>query len=383
MNIRKIIKNLTMMNGWRKKDEGELARLGAEKVQTTLEQLEGNEAYNEATKKAIELIKEHPELAIKLLETINENVSPKVAVEAVIQLPSEEKFSGKIAVDATEQINFGDEQLLKIISNSDLGYDNKVQIAEQLNDDRRMEKVKQELKVEEEQRVLAELQQIYKKCNEGMNDAELEEQLNKVTESIHVHTQRICTQRNRIIARKIAFNYAIFGTNIVSKQRGLMLPKQMYENGIVQIAKEEYEKIVKEYEGKIKGGEIKEFDEEKLEKNILEEIKATERNPDFNEKAALARIIEIMNTTMTPDERRVVLENLEQVVGNKDIREIYLYMIKSGLTKTLTKLPKSERENALGTLKKVILKRNFMKNAEAADKTPKVKDYKFNDGGRE
>ena len=115
MSIREIIEKIQeSFKNWMK-DDGQLVKDGAEKVQNTLDQLDGNKAYDEAIKIAIEEIKQHPELAIEILGFINENVSAKVAVEAVKQLPSEEKFSEQIAVNATEQIDFRDGQIVDII----------------------------------------------------------------------------------------------------------------------------------------------------------------------------------------------------------------------------------------------------------------------------
>lgn len=383
MKIRKIIEKLKkIIEGWNV-DEEELATRGANEVKTTLEQLNGNEAYDEAAKKTIELIKKHPGLAIKILETINEEVSTEVAVEAIIQLPSEKQFLGEIAVDAAKEIDFKDKQILKIISASnDLGYGEKVQIANQLNDDKRRDEVKQVLKKEEEQRVIDKLEEIYMICDENINENILEQKLVKLMEDMQIDTPAIRVNRNRIIARIVALNYARYGTNIVSKQRRLMSAKQMYENGIIRTAKEEYKKVVKEYGGMIKGIEIKEFDEEELEQNMLEEIKVTERDSEFDEKAVLERIIRMMQTTLPLEERKRILESLEQWILNKDIKETYLDMIESGLIGALSQLPHSERKNAFVRLKKATIKRNLTRNVKVAEKTPRVKECKFDNEGR-
>lgn len=360
-----------------KKNGEMLVEYGAEKVQNTFEQIEGEEAYDEAAKTAIEEIKKHPELALEILATINEKISSKVAVNTVIQLPEEEEFSEKTAVKVTEQLDLEDKHKVTIIEESNLEYQNKMEIAKQLEDKEIRDKIQQELKEQEEQRSLEELKQIYNMCNEDTNELTLEKQLNEVMKNIHIDTESIQKERNRIIAKKIAFNYARFGTNIVSKQRNLMTPKEMCEMNIVQIAKEEYKKILSKYQT-IKGDKIKEFNEQELNYNILNEIEATALTDGFNEEATFKEVRSMMKTLMF-EERKELLIKLKEEIKNKRTRETYQDMKKSGIVDTLADFSEKERKKILEIFKNVIDKRRAMsQHLKVAESTPKIKEYKFN-----
>lgn len=366
MKISKKIKKFV-----KRKDVEALAEKGAQNVQAILEQEEGEEAYKKATETAIEEIKKHPELAIKILTLINEKISSEIAVNTVIQLPKEEDFSEETTKKATEELSLEDNHIIAIIQESDLGYKDSMEITQQLSDEEIKKKVQQKLKKEEEQRSLSSLKQIYKKCNEEMNEAELEEELNKAMVNININTEKIQELKNRIIAKKIALNYATYGTNIVSKQRTLISAKQMYEANMVEMAKEEYKKIEEET-ATIKGEKIKKFNEQELRYKILREIEATEVSTKFNEEETLNEIISIMKTTLKESERKAILIRLKEEVTNEKIRKTYESMKKTGITKILSELPENKREDVLEILKNVTSKR-----LKVAEKTPKLKTSEF------
>lgn len=295
--------------------EEKLIEHGAEKVQATLDQIEGEQAYDEATKTAIQEIKKHPELAMKILATINENVSSQVVVNTVIQLPNEDVFSEKTAVKATEQLELNDEYKVTIIEESSLGYKNKMKIAKQLEDKEIRTKIQKDLRVKEEQRALDKLEKVYKMCNEEINEIQLKDEIDRTMKSIHIDTDAIQEKKNRIIARKIAYNYATYGTNIVSKQRLLMSPKMMYEIDIIQMAKEEYEKIMNEYES-IRGQRIREFNEQELNYNILKEIEATSMLEEFDEETAFKEIKNMIRL-LPVDERKKAIQAFKSVLEKR------------------------------------------------------------------
>lgn len=354
-----------------KKDIEALAKKGAQNVQMTLEQEQGEDAYIKATETAIEEIKKHPELAIKILTLINEEISPEIAVSTVIQLPNEENFTEETTKKAAAELRLEDDHIVTIIQKSDFGYEDSMEIAQQLSDEEIKQKIQQKLRDEEEERNLANLKKVYNRCNENMNEAELEAELNEVMRNVQFNTERIQEFRNRIIAKKIALNYAIYGTNIVSKQRSLISAKQMYEANIVEMAKEEYKKIEEKTES-IRGEKIKQFNEQELRYKILKEIEATEVNTKFNEEETLNEIISIMKTTLTEAERKSVLIRLKEEVTNEKIRKTYEDMNNIGMTKTLSELSEDKRNNVLEILKTALNKR-----LRVAEKTPKLKTAKF------
>ena len=361
---------------FRKKDIDKLAEHGAEKVQTTLEQIDGEEAYDEATKTAIEEIKKHPELAMKILATINENVSSKVVVNTVIKLPQEEEFSEKTAVKAAEQLDLEDEHKVTIIVESNLEYENKMQIANQLEDKEIRDKIQKELKSKEEERSLNKLDEIYMMCNQAVNEVTLQNEIEKVMKNLPFETEAIHQKINRIIARKIAFNYATYGTNIVSKQRYLMTAKKMCEINMVQLAKEEYEKIISENDSS-KENKIKAFNEEELKYNILKEMEVTVLEEEIDEEESFNELKTMLKTLMY-DERKELLIKFKEEIQNKNIRKTYQGMRKLGLVQILSELEQNKRERVLETLKDVIEKRiKAHTKLKVAKITPKIKESKF------
>jgi len=352
--------------------ENLLIEHGAEMVQETFEQIDGEEAYDEATKTAIDFIKKHPDLATKILENINENISPTVAVNTVMQLPEKDVVSEDTMVKAIKKLDLKDEKKIEIIEEGGFGYKNKIEIAEQLEDEETRENMYQALYEEEEQRALIKLEKVYKMCNEEMNEVMLGQQLDKALEDIHIDSEAIREKRNRIVARKIAYNYATIGTTIVSKLRFVMSPKEMAQINIAQLVKEEHKILLKEREN-IKGRKIKPFNEEKIEelnKKIDIELESTanmyDDDKEYSEEIAFKELRRNMRQ-FGYNFRKSLIQMFNNIVQNANMMKSFESLYKSGIIQRLAELPEDERKKAIEIYGDALEKRINVKKEYSTD----------------
>jgi len=367
---------------YKKQDIKELAEQKTEKVEEIYDSSKKDETKDEvqlATEVAVEEILKYPEqdLAVEMIGMINENVSTEVAVNAVIQLTEEEKFSEKIAIEAVTQNDFNDKNIKEIIQKSSIGYEGKTAIVETLKDEQARDEMQEQIDSKEEQKCLKQLHRIYLLCDENINEAKLEKQLNEVMENTPIHTDAIQDIINKIVARLIAFNFARYGSNIISKQKSLMPASKMREVNIVEIAQEEYQKILKEYKT-INGKKIKEFNANQLINSISIEIESAAKTDGFDEKRVLGEIAHSLKTFLRYDERKKWLIETQNEIENDKKRNTISKIRESGVIEQLSELPEDELEKVLKTLGKVLDERkNKEHRLKVAETTPKIKSYEF------
>lgn len=380
MNMQEMITKF--MNKNKRQDIKELAEQKAEKVGEIYESSKEDDTKDEvqlATEVAVEEILKYPkqDLAVEMIGNINETVSPEVAVNAVIQLAEEKEFPEEAAIEVATNNDFSDEHIITIIEESSIGYEGKTAIAETLKDEKTRDEVQQQLDDEEEKKCLKQLHAIYLLCNEDINELKLKENLEKVLNNVHIHTSAIQDVINKIIGRLIAFNFARYGSNMVSKQTSLMPAIKMRENDIVKIASKEYRKIINEFKT-VKGRPIREFNEQQLIDSISEEIEASAKTDGFNEENAFKYIRNLMNTFMRYDERKKFLISMQKEIENDRMRNTNKKIREYGIIEQLSELPEEEQEKVLKTLGKVLEDRKNKENRlKVAKTTPKIKSNEF------
>lgn len=356
MDIKEVIKKFK--GKYNQNDLGKLAEKGAEKVQATLEEYKEEANIDEvqiATDTAMEEMKKIPkrQLAVEMIGNINENVSPEVAVNAVIQLTEADEFSEKTAVEVATKTDFSDEHIITIIEEGSIGYEGKTAIAETLKDEKIREEIQQQIDKEEEKQCLQKLNKIYLLCDEDINELKLKKHLDEVMKDVHIDTNDIQEIKNKIIAKLIALNFARYGSNIVSKQTSLMSALEMRNNNIVRIAEAEYRKIEHENEA-IKGRQLKKFNEHDLMDSISAEIEAAAKTDTFDEKTAIKKMTDSMYTFLRYDERKELLTAIQKEIENEKIRKTNKKIRESKVIEQLAELPESELNDVIKTLEKTL-----------------------------
>ena len=288
-----------------------------------------------------------------------------MAVNTVTELPENQ------VIHVVENVPLQEEDKITIIENGDLGYDSKRKIAEQLEDEEIRGKVYQELYDGEERRALERLEELYDSCNEEMSEVVFEQQLRKIMEDVLIESDLVQEKINKIVARKIAYNYAVIGTTIVSKLRFVMLPKEMVERNIVQVVKEEHKKILKERKG-INGKSIKPFDEkqiEELNKNIDIELESTanmnDDDKEYSEEIAFKEFRRNMGR-FRYNARKVIMKKLNSIIQNDKKMQAYKDIEDAGLAQRLADLPDEQRKKVIETFMEALDKRQVAKNQTQA-----------------
>lgn len=351
----------------------QIAAEGLEVVQAAIKEVEGKDAQAVATEGLLGIARENPSAIFKILEAVQKEY-PEVVIEAVKQLPKEDEFSGATVVKAAEHLGLGEEAKIEIIQEGNMSFKHEMQLVETLEDEDTIEEIKKQREEKEEQRSLRKLESLYEECNEDMHEGELEEKLKRVMNDIYITTDRIEQAKNRIIARLIAFNYAQYGTTIVSKLRTIISAQEMYDASIVELAKQEYEKIINEYK-EIKGKPVKEFKEEELRFKIESEMKATAKKSKYNEIEAV-RNLQRKIQSMSDEDKEYWLKNIQNILGNPNIAKTMKNVLEAETLEKLSKLPDIEQRKVLETTNGVLEKHNVKNNISKA--TPKVKSYRFN-----
>ncbi len=280
-----------------------------------------------------------------------------------------------------------DKEIDKLISTSDIPLKEKYEIVKEGIEDPELQDAKleeldeekeNERKEEEEKRkkieknIIEKLNIIYDNCNLRQGDNDVVKEISKVV-GMNPNTTEIKKLEKEIIAKKMAYNYARFGTTIISSFTGIIPAIEMNEVDMARMTRIQYEEIIKETD-KIDGVKIKEFNEEELRDKILSEIKSI--SFDEEEKQALKELNGVLKT-LSPKERIEQIKNMTESVKDTDLRKTQRETKK--LMKNLSRLPEHSRKIAIKGFEEVLAKRiQIQKGMKSAEKIPQFKTFKFN-----
>lgn len=208
-------------------------------------------AIEQTAKRILQIFKESPryreyvqDIAKGLAE--ESELPTDVVVEMIKGTIEQEELPNNIA-EKMAKILPDDEILSAIESNDNLNLRHKEVLATGIGDKETRTEVERDIRTQkeiaEEKRILNSLKKIYEDCDE-MPEAILLDRIKSL--SIKNKTELIQQMLDKIVARKIAYNYYRFGGTILDTLAKIVSIEDMYEYGISDQIEEEYNKIAKQ-----------------------------------------------------------------------------------------------------------------------------------------
>lgn len=368
------------------------------------------EAIQLATQEVIAKIKRYPEIASKILQSVQEAEIPNdVIIETATQISEDPHIANETITNAGKELP--DSIIANIINNAEMEEDNKINLIEKIKDvSIRQEVIKRKLK------------EMYVDC---------QKETDILFVSRLVELQRLSEQEEvndlmqRCIAKKLAHNYAQFGMAKTSTFKKILFPEEMFQMKMPDKVQEEYDKI----EAKDKQVYDRQEFRIKLLRKIAKEV-VSNYDPDIGEfyvpysnemknitkeeeNAFFEKLqIEFENRV---EERKLTtfeIRNIQQQIQggqSADIKslvdlyknfpnenakqflsiakkwlqeakefETYLKISDSGIVDLIKELPEEEQAETLKGIKNVLM--NRLNRKKIAKETPKIKEIKIHKG---
>lgn len=331
------------------------------------------EGINEASRKVIELMKEDPELGVRILETIQESqkLPNKVVVEAIKQIPETEQIGDpeKTIIETVEKLPLETEEITDIIKESKVSIPVAKEITKQIPNEQvrkeekdRLEQIEKEASQKEqrerEKEILKDLREKYVTCDK-IEGTQLTSQLSEIRKKME--TTKVKDAISQVLARKAAIEWKQLGTTRLPSMYKVITPQEMIEIDFPDLVEQEYEDIkdkkqyaiTKEYE----------FDKKNLQKLILKEM-AKQIAEVYKEYGIIEIPQTIVDKKFDEEVENYFAEkimkygediNNEEMVINK-IKGINNYELED-LIGMIEKLPEAEKSECLKDFKKQIVER--------------------------
>lgn len=370
MGIHEIIKRLKF--AFSNADLEQLAEQGAEEVKKNVQEAKESdediekvaemayEQYQELTKNMTK--EEKGKFAEKYANflVVKKGIPFDIAYNYIIMMTEEKEVDNKYVIEPAKKLP--DAKVSKLISEDEakLSLEDKIELAkggiqnQDLKDEKleEIEEKKREKQKREEIINLKSLEELYKQCDENMGDWRLVEELNRKLEKIRFVTPKIEEMKKKIVAKKIALNYARNGTSTVYILANVIPAIEMGRDNMPELARREYETLEKN--SNLKNNNMKRFNEQELRDNILAEVES-EAEKKFNETEAFTEL-ESMLKILPVEERKKQIEGLKNIIKDTKLR-VTVEQTK-GLIDELSKIPEEKRLRVIGSIQAMLAERN-------------------------
>lgn len=359
-------------------DVEKLAEQGVEKIKETVEdvktiedeeiQLMVDTAYDQYQALTKNMSKEEKGEFVKkfaILMVEKKGIPYDVAYNYIIAMTEEKGIDNKYILDSAKKLP--DAKISKLISEEDINLSlaerEKLAVEGIVNPelkDEKLEEIEEERKLKEakeEKEDIKKLEEFYSECDGTLGDWKFVEKLQTIMKSVRRTTPRIEDVKRKIIAKKIAHNYAKNGTSTIYILKSIMPAMEMGKVNIPELAKNEYEKIKKNTKN------IKAFNEQDLRNNILTEIEK-DAEKQFNEREAFAEL-QSMLRILSVEERKIQIENMKEIVKDSKLRATVEQT--KGLLSELSKVPEEKRIKLIDIIQKSVEEK--VRSVEKEDKT--------------
>lgn len=259
-----------IIKGFIKSQKGK-EELLSEQVNVVKEEFDGKNV-EEATKKAVEIIKENPNIsAVEFLKRLKDEseISDQIVVDAT------KEISDEATVEVVEKLDFNSEQISEIIQDTDMEFDMAKKVVAQIPDEKMKEERKRELIKNQEDITLKELDKIRNQClKRGVQ--EIICMIKNM--DMPVKTGKIVNKINEIMARIVAYDYMQLGSSRIESITQVIPLEKMLEIDFPNIVESQYRVLEEECNKERK--EYKEYDKNML-KNIIISKSARKVARDF------------------------------------------------------------------------------------------------------
>lgn len=371
MGIQEFVKRLKF--AFSNADLEELAEQGAEKVKKNVQ--EANES-----EKDIESI---AEMAYEQYQALTKNMSKEqkgefakkyasflvekkgipfdIAYNYIIMMTGEKEVDNKYVIEPAKKLP--DAKVSKLLSEDDaqLSIEDKFELAkggiqnQDLKDEKleEIEEEKREKQKKEEIADLNSLDSLYRRCNENMGDWQLVEELKNKMQMVRNVTPKIEEMKRKIVAKKIACNYAKNGTSTVYILTNVIPAIEMGKINMPELARREYESIEKN-PNLLEINNMRKFNEKELRDNILAEVES-EVEKEFNETEAFTEL-ESMLKILSVEERKKQIDRLKAIIKDSKLRVTVEQTER--LVEELSKIPEEKRLKVINSIQGIIEERN-------------------------
>lgn len=353
-------------------DIEQLAEQGAEKVKRNVQEAKESdediekvaemayEQYQELTKNMTK--EEKGKFAEKYANflVVKKGIPFDVAYNYIIMMTGEQEVDNKYVIEPAKKLP--DAKVSALISGdgAQLSLEDKIELAKggiqnpDLKDEKleEIEEEKREKQRKEEIKNLSILEELYRQCDENMGDWRLVEELNRRLKGIKIVTPKIEEMKRKIVAKKIALNYAKNGTSMVYILANVIPAIEMGKDNMPELAKREYETLQKD--SKLKMDIMRKFNEQELRDNILSEVES-EAEKKFNETEAFTEL-ESMLKILPVEERKKQIEGLKNIIKDSKLRATVEQT--KGLVEELAKMPEEKRLKVIGSIQSMVAERN-------------------------
>ena len=371
MGIHEIIKRLKF--AFSNADLEQLAEQGAEEVKKNVQE----------AKKSDKDIESIAEMAYEQYQALTKNMSKEqkgefarqyanflvekkgipfdIAYNYIIMMTGEKEVDNKYVIEPAKKLP--DAKVSELISEDEaqLSLEDKFELAKggiqnpDLKDEKleEIEEEKREKQRKEEMADLKSLESLYRQCNENMGDWKLVEELNKKMQMVRQVTPKIEEMKRKIVAKKIACNYAKNGTSTVYIFASVIPAIEMGKINMPELARREYETIEKN-PNLLRVKNMKKFNEQELRDNILAEVES-EAEKGFNETEAFKEL-ESMLKILSVEERKKQNEGLKAIIKDSKLRSTVEQT--KGLVEELSKIPEEKRLKVISSIQDIVEERN-------------------------
>lgn len=391
----------------KRKDKVVLAEKITEQVEQTYQDVKENEnqeiATETATKTAYELYEEwksriKPEergefvqrLATELVE--KKGIPYEVAADFINKMIDDENVPNKYIIEPAKSLP--SEDISSVVANENISLEHKEVLVDSMEDEQIRQKAEEKIKKEKEERrikiekentkkkkeELKKLVKIYSECSAEKSEFELIKELKEFDNSKKYDTAEVEKIKQRIIAKKIAYNYSKFGITMLGKLTDYMPPTKMVNINMAEIVQKEYEKLII----RTKEPKAKTYDKEKLKEQIFEqEERKIYQDSEYNQENEIQRQLERAGAELRVlplKDRKSEVESFRTRINDKKIRDIYRLIESSGMIEALGKVSPEEAKRFLAGSTQVIEKRIMNKEKKkykVAEETPKIKGAEF------
>ena len=370
MGIHEIIKRLKF--AFSSADLEKLAEQGAEEIKKNVQEAMDSdkdiesiaemayEQYQAITKNMSK--EEKGEFAKKYADFLVEKkgIPFDIAYNYIIMMTGEKEVDNKYVIEPAKKLP--DAKVSELISENEaqLSLEDKFELAKggiqnpDLKDEKlgEIEEEKREKQRKEEIADLNSLESLYRRCDENLGDWQLVEELNKKMEKVRYVTPKIEEMKRKIVAKKIACNYAKNGTSTVYILANVIPAIEMGKMNMPELARREYETIEKN--PNLKNKSMKKFNEQELRDNILAEVES-EAEKSFNETEAFKEL-ESMLKILSVEERKKQIEGLKAIIKDSKLRATVEQT--KGLIDELSKIPEEKRLKVISSIQSIVEERN-------------------------
>ncbi len=309
-------------------------------------------------------------LVRKLSEKENDIVAEQIPVAVVEKiLEDSDEINTKHLVEPVGMLP--DDKVAEIVQNDDIPLTERKKIAQEAidSDERRRQELDKIYKEEnkrnkiKEQKFLKRLQMLYKQSEMNKSDIQISDSIQEIIKQAETITPNMQHEINKVISRKIAYNYRQYGCTFLTRWKDIFSAKDMLRFDIPSLVEQEY----MEFSGEGKLGK-----DQQIKRVVLKEISKYVDN-EYNEEEEIENML-IMLKSYNEDERRKLIETFKSVLQNDKDGRTYRSIINNGLVDVFEGVSEEKIDKMINRIKESVVNFENRKLENQKSEEAKVDD---------